>query len=253
MKTIPAGYQPAADLLKERIILVTGAGDGIGAVAARTFAAHGATVVLLGKTVAKLEAVYDTIEAAGHPQPAIYPLDLEGASYDHYAELAATLDKEFGRLDGLLHNAAILGARMMIEQYDLKLWARVMHINLTAPFMLSRACLPVMRRSPDASMLFTSSGVAHHGRAYWGAYGVSKAGADNLMQIIADEMETNTGIRANSIDPGAVATRMRRLAFPAEDASTLPTPEDLMPAYLYLMGPDSRGQTGEIFGVSHKL
>jgi NAD(P)-dependent dehydrogenase (short-subunit alcohol dehydrogenase family) len=250
MKTIPADYQPAADLLRDRTILVTGAGDGIGAVAARTFAAHGATVVLLGKTVPKLEAVYDAIETAGHPQPAIYPLDLEGASYEHYEQLAATLDKEFGRLDGLLHNAAILGARMMIEQYDLKLWARVMHVNLTAPFLLSRACLPVMRRSADASMLFTSTGVAHHGKAYWGAYGVSKAGADNLMQIIADEMETNTHIRANSIDPGVVATRMRRLAFPAEDASTLPTPESVMPAYLYLMGPDSKGCTGEIFGVS---
>ncbi len=249
MKTIPADYQPAADLLRDRTILVTGAGDGIGAVAARTFAAHGATVVLLGKTVPKLEAVYDAIETAGHPQPAIYPLDLEGASYEHYEQLAATLDKEFGRLDGLLHNAAILGARMMIEQYDLKLWARAMHVNLTAPFLLSRACLPVMRRSPDASMLFTSDHVARHGKAYWGAYGVSKAAADNLMQIIADEMETNTRIRANSIDPGVVATRMRRLAFPGEDASTLPTPESVMPAYLYLMGPDSKEHSGEIFGV----
>ena len=247
MKTIPANYEPPADLLRDRIILVTGAGDGIGATAAKTFAAHGATVILLGRTIAKLEAVYDAIVSAGHPQPAIYPLDLEGATYQHFEDLAATLKKEFGRLDGLLHNAAILGARMMIEQYDLKLWARVMHINLTAPFLLSRACLPLMRKSDDARVVFTTTDVAHTGRAYWGAYAVSKAGADNLMQIMADELEVNTAIRVNSIDPGAVATRIRRLAFPAEDVTTLPSTESVMPAYLYLMGPDSKNEIGQIF------
>ena len=247
MKSIPANYQPRADLLQDRIILITGAGDGIGATAAKTFATYGATVILLGRTVAKLEAVYDAIVAAGHPQPAIYPLNLEGATYDHYEDLAATLDKEFGRLDGLLHNAAILGARMMIEQYDLKLWARVMHVNLTAPFLLSRACLPQLRKSADGRVLFTSTDVAHAGRAYWGAYGISKAGADNLMQIMADELEANTPIRVNSIDPGKVATRIRRLAFPAEDAASLPSPQSVMPAYLYLMGPDSKNETGQIF------
>ncbi|HID48245.1 MAG TPA: YciK family oxidoreductase [Chromatiales bacterium] len=247
MKSIPADYQPAPDLLHDRVVLVTGAGDGIGAAAARSFAAHGATVILLGKTIPKLEAVYDEIEQAGSPQAAIYPLDLEGARYEHYQQLADTVEKEFGRLDGLLHNAAILGARMMVEQYDLKLWARVLHVNLTAPFLLSRTCLPLLRKSADASVMFTSTGVAQHGSAYWGAYGVSKAGADNLMQIMADELETNTPIRVNSIDPGVVRTRMRRQAYPGEDASRLPLPETIMPAYLYLMGPDSRGETGEIF------
>ena len=247
MKSIPASYQPRVDLLRDRIILVTGAGDGIGATAAKTFAAHGATVILLGKTIPKLEAVYDAIVSQDHPQPAIYPMDLEGATYNQYEDLAATLYKEFGRLDGLLHNAAILGARMMIEQYDLKLWARVLHINLTAPFLLSRACLPLLRKSADARVVFTSTSVAHEGHAYWGAYGVSKAGADNLMQIMADELEINTPIRVNSIDPGVVATRIRRLGFPAEDASTLPTPASVMPTYLYLMGPDSKDETGQIF------
>ena len=249
MTSIPANYQPATDLLRDRVILITGAGDGIGAAAARTFAAHGATVVLLGKTIPKLEAVYDAIVSAHHPQPAIYPMDLEGATYDDYEDLATTLDQEFGRLDGLLHNAAILGARMMIEQYDLKLWARVMHINLSAPFLLSRACLPILRKSADASVAFTSTSIAQEGRAYWGAYGVSKAGADNLMQIMADELEANTAIRVNSIDPGVVATRMRRLAFPAEDAATLPTADSVMPAYLYLLGPDSKNETGQIFHI----
>lgn len=247
MTSIPANYRPATDLLRDRVILITGAGDGIGATAARTFSAHGATVVLLGKTIPKLEAVYDAIVSASHPQPAIYPMDLEGATYDDYEDLATTLDQEFGRLDGLLHNAAFLGARMMIEQYDLKLWARVMQINLTSPFLLSRACLPILRKSVDASITFTSTSIAQEGRAYWGAYGVSKAGADNLMQIMADELETNTAIRVNSIDPGVVATRMRRLAFPAEDAATLPTADSVMPTYLYLLGPDSKNETGQIF------
>ena len=196
-----------------------------------------------------MEEEGDSAGAAGILKRAmyIYPLDLEGATYQHYEDLATTLEKEFGRLDGLLHNAAILGARMMIEQYDLKLWARVMHINLTAPFLLSRACLPLMRKSDDARVVFTTTDVAHTGRAYWGAYAVSKAGADNLMQIMADELEVNTAIRVNSIDPGAVATRIRRLAFPAEDVTTLPSTESVMPAYLYLMGPDSKNEIGQIF------
>ena len=172
-------------------------------------------------------------------------MDLEGATYDDYEDLAITLDHEFGRLDGLLHNAAFLGARMMIEQYDLKLWARVMHINLTAPFLLSRACLPLLRNSADARVVFTSTGVAQLGSAYWGAYGVSKAGADNLMQIMADELEANSRIRVNSIDPGPVRTNLRAKVYPAIDPTTWPEPETVTGTYLYLLGPDSRGVTGQ--------
>ncbi len=248
MKSI-SDYQPGTDLLHERIILVTGASSGIGAAAAKAFAAHGATVIMLARSVPKLEAIYDEIINAGHPQPAIYPMDLEGATYAHYEELATTLEKEFGRLDGLLHNAAMLGSLMMLEQHDLGLWAKTLQVNLTAPFLLSRACLPLMRLSEDASVIFTSSAVAHHGKAYWGAYGVSKAGADNLMQIMADELENNTPIRVNSIDPGAVATQMRRKVYPGEDPRSLPKPETIMATYLYLMGPDSKGETGHIFTI----
>lgn len=246
MKTINS-YSPNQSLLKDRVILVTGASGGIGAEAAKTYASHGATVILLGKTIPKLEAVYDEIVKNNNPEPAIYPLDLEGANYDHYMELAQNIENEFGHLDGVLHNAAHLGARMMLEQYDLKLWARVMQINLTAPFLLSRAIIPLLRKSRDASVIFTSTKVAHEGAAYWGAYSVSKAGADNLMQVMADELEVNTSIRVNSIDPGVVATKMRRLAFPGEDPSQIPTPKDIMQPYLYLMGPDSKNENGQIF------
>ena len=240
-------YSPPADLLEGRIILVTGAGDGIGAAAAKSFARHGAIVILLGRTIRKLEAVYDAIGQSGGPQPAIYPMNLEGASPKDYQDLADTLDREFGHLDGLLHNAAILGTLTPLEMYDLELWAKVMQVNLNAPYLLTRACLPLLKKSEDASVLFTSSSVGHRGRAYWGAYGISKAAAGNMMQILADELEENTPVRVNSIDPGAVRTRMRAKAYPGEDPNIQPAPEEIMGIYLYLMGPDSAGKTGQSF------
>ncbi len=245
-------YSPSPNLLKNRIILVTGAGDGIGAIAAKTFAQYGATVILLGRTIRKLEAIYDAIEQSGAPQPAIYPMNLEGASPKDYNDLAETVDREFGRLDGLLHNAAILGTLTPLEMYDLELWTKVMQVNLNAPYLLTRACLPLLKKSDDASVLFTSSTVGHKGRAYWGAYGISKAAAENMMQIFADELEENTPIRVNSIDPGAVRTRMRARAYPGEDPNINPTPEEIMNIYLYLMGADSKEETGKSFKAQEK-
>ncbi len=245
-------YSPAPNLLNQRIILVTGAGDGIGATAAKTFAQHGATVILLGRTIRKLEAVYDAIEQSGAPQPAIYPMNLEGASPKDYSDLAETIDREFGRLDGLLHNAAILGTLTPLEMYDLELWSKVMQVNLNAPYLLTRACLPLLKKSNDASVVFTSSTVGHKGRAYWGAYGISKAAAENMMQIFADELEQNTPVRVNSIDPGAVRTRMRARAYPGEDPNINPTPDEVMNRYLYLMGDDSKGETGKSFKAQEK-
>jgi len=238
-------YKPAPDLLKDRVILVTGAGDGIGAAAAKACAAHGATVVLLGRSARKLEKVYDEIERSGAPQPAIAPLNLEKAVPEQYLELATMLEKEFGRLDGLLHNAALLGTLTPLDQYDLKQWAQLMQVNLHAPYLLTRAMLPLLRNSKDASVLFTSSSVGRKGRAYWGAYGITKAACENMMEIWADELEANTPIRVNSIDPGAVRTAMRAKAYPGEDPNTLLRPEEIMAVYLYLMGPDSRGTTGQ--------
>jgi NAD(P)-dependent dehydrogenase (short-subunit alcohol dehydrogenase family) len=238
-------YTPAPDLLKDRVIMVTGAGDGIGRAAAITFAAHGATLVLLGRTTAKLEAVYDEIEAAGYPKAAICPLNLEGASPKDYEDLVTRLDEAFGRLDGLLHNASLLGSLTPIELYDVELWYRVMQVNLNAPFMLTQACLPILKKSQDASVIFTSSTVGREGRAYWGAYSVSKFGNEALMQILAQELETNTQVRVNTVNPGKTRTRMRAQAYPGEDPNTLPAPADIMPLYLYLMGADSKGTNGQ--------
>jgi NAD(P)-dependent dehydrogenase (short-subunit alcohol dehydrogenase family) len=242
-------YQADPELLRDRVILVTGAGDGIGAVAAETFAAHGATVILLGRTIKKLELIYDRIVEAGHAQPAIVPMDLQGATEEHYRQLADTIAQEFGQLDGLLHNAAFLGALMPVEHYDAQLWARVLQINLTAPFLLTKAVLPLLKKSGDASIVFTSAPEALRGTAYRGAYGASKAGADNLMQILAEELETNTPIRVNSVVPGPVRTQIRRAAFPGEDPNTVPEPAILMPTYLYLFGPDSKDVNGQIINI----
>jgi len=240
-------YSARPDLLKDRVILVTGAGRGIGAAAARTFAAHGATVILLGKTIEHLEEVYDQIEKAGGPQPAIFPFNLETAQPHQYDELAATIEREFGRLDGLLHNAAILGPRTPIEQFSGDNFMRVMHINVNAVFMLTSVLLPLLKLSNDASVLFTSSSVGRKGRAYWGAYAVSKFANEGLMQVLADEVDGTCAVRANSINPGATRTGMRAQAYPGENPLQNPTPEEIMPVYLYLMGPDSSGVNGQAF------
>ncbi|MDI3322764.1 YciK family oxidoreductase [Pontibacterium granulatum] len=238
-------YQAPEQLLEGRIILVTGAGDGIGRAAAKTYAAHGATVVLLGRTLEKLESLYDEIEAAGYPQPAIVPLNLESATEHEYMELANTLEQEFGRLDGLLNNAGSLGVRTSIETYDPTIWNQVMQVNVNASFMLTQALLPLLQESDDASIVFTSSGVGRKGRAYWGAYAVSKFATEGLMQVMADELENTSPIRVNCINPGATRTQMRVTAYPGEPPQTNPTPEEIMPVYLYLMGEDSKEVNGQ--------
>lgn len=238
-------YQPRTDLLSNKVILVTGAGDGIGRVAARTFASYGATLILLGRTVKKLASLYDEIEADGGAQPAIYPMNLEGATPKDYDDLAASLHNAFGRLDGLLLNAAELGTLTPIEQYNIETWYKVMQVNLHANFLLTQACLPLLKAAPQASVVFTSSSVGHQGRAYWGAYAVSKCATEGLMQVLADELDSQTQVRVNSLNPGKCRTQMRAKAYPAEDRMQLKTPEQIMPAYLYLMGDDSHSINGQ--------
>jgi NAD(P)-dependent dehydrogenase (short-subunit alcohol dehydrogenase family) len=240
-------YQARPDLLQGRVILVTGAGRGSGPAAAKSFAAHGATVLLLGKTEANLTAVYDEIEAAGHPQPAVIPFNLETALPHQYDELAAMLESEFGKIDGLLHNAAIIGPRTPLEQLSGDNFMRVMQVNVNAMFMLTSTLLPLLKLSDDASVLFTSSSVGRKGRAYWGAYAVSKFATEGLMQTLADEVDGISNVRANSINPGATRTSMRAQAYPGENPANNPEPDAIMPVYLYLMGPDSKGVNGQAF------
>jgi NAD(P)-dependent dehydrogenase (short-subunit alcohol dehydrogenase family) len=241
----PRTYQPAADVLRDRVILITGASDGIGKAVALAAAAHGAQVILHGRSVRKLEGVYDAIVAAKQPRPSILPLDFEKAGPADYEQLSAAIEQEFGRLDGLLHNAGMLGERAPIEHYDVPKWMRTMHVNVNAPFILTKYCMPLLRQSADPVIVFTSSGVVPRPRAFWGAYLASKWASDGLMHMLADELENKPAMRVNSINPGKVRTNMRLQAYPAEDRDTLPTPESIVGPYLFLLGPDSRGITGQ--------
>jgi NAD(P)-dependent dehydrogenase (short-subunit alcohol dehydrogenase family) len=207
----------------------------------------GAQVILHGRNTAKLEKVYDAIIAIeGAPRPSIAVLDLASANAEGYTTLAQSAADEFGRLDGLVHNAAIVGDRFSIEQYDAVEWQRVIHINLTAGFALTQVLLPLLRKSGDASVIFTSSSVGRVGRAFWGAYAASKFAIEGLSQVLADEHRHAT-LRSNCINPGATRTNMRLAAFPAEDRNLLKTPEEVLAPYIYLLGPDSTGVTGESF------
>lgn len=240
-----ADYHPAANLLAERVILVTGAGAGIGRAAALAYAAHGATVILLGRSVPGLEAVYDEIENQGYPKPAIFELDLLKAAAEQYEQLAVAIDEEFGVLHGLLHNASILGEMGPLEQVHAPQWDAVMQTNVSAPLQLTQAMMPLLRAAESASIVFTSSGVGRRGRAYWGAYAISKFATEGMMQVLADELENTSQIRVNSLNPGRTRTTMRAAAYPAEDPATVPAPEDIMPAYLYLMGDESVQTNGQ--------
>jgi NAD(P)-dependent dehydrogenase (short-subunit alcohol dehydrogenase family) len=247
--TLKSDWEPLKDQLRERVILISGAADGIGRALASACAAQGASVVMLDKNVRGLESTYDEIVAAGHPEPALYPLDLKGATPDDYHTLAGVLDREFGRLDGLVHNAAVLGALTPIGSYDDELWFETLQVNLNAPYLLTKSCLELLYRPDDASIIFTSDSTARRGKAYWGAYAVSKAGLEGFMQLLADELEANTAVRVNSVDPGPARTAMRVIAYPAENRKQLSAPADVIKPFLYLLGPDSKGITGQQFVI----
>ena len=228
--------------LDDRIILITGAGDGIGKAVALACAERGATVILLGRTVHKLEQIYDGIKNNSWPEPAIYPMNLEGAAASDYDDLNTNIDKEFGRLDGLFNNAGWLGASTPIENYDIELWYKVMQVNLNAPFMLTRACIPLLRKSSSARIVFTGDDKSI---AYWGAYGVAKAGQLSFMQILADELESKN-IPVNAVIPGPIRTRFRTMAYPAEDMRKLTRPEEITDAFVYLLS-EAVTETGKTF------
>lgn len=241
----PDSYQYADDILAGRIILITGASSGIGRALALRSASLGARVIIHGRNQKKLEDVYDEIVAQdGAPRPSIAVMDLLNAEGNSYTDLAQSLESEFGRLDGLVHNASILGQRLSIEQYEPGEWQQVMHINLTAPFVLTQVLMPLLKRSDAPTTLFTSSGVGRVGKPFWGAYSVSKFGTEALSQILAGE-HAHTNARFNCVNPGPVRTSMRLEAYPAEDRDALKRPEEILATYVYLLGPDSLSVTGQ--------
>lgn len=236
-------YAMTDNCLNNKTILVTGAGSGIGKQAALTYAKLGATVILLGKTVAKLEAVYDEILKNGSPEPAIIPLDMKGATKQNYIDMTATIISQFGQLDGALLNASVLGELTPFTQVHEQVWNEVMQVNATAQFLLAQALIPAMQNK-SSSLVFTSSSLGSKGKAFWGAYSISKFATEGMMQVIADEYE-NTPLRTNAINPGATGTAMRSVAYPGEDQNTIASPEDIMPLYVYLMSDDSKAINGQ--------
>lgn len=245
-------YTAKADTLHNKTILVTGAGDGIGKQIALTYARCGASVLLLGKTQSKLEAVYDQIENKGLPTPAILPMDLHKATFAQMNELAHLIQKEFGKLDGLVHNAGILGALTPLEMYDPITFEEVMKVNLTAPFMLTQALFELLKASHAGSVIFTSSGVGIKPRAFWGAYALSKQALQTVSDLFTQETHRLTSLRFNVINPGATRTNMRAHAFPGEDPNTLKTPADIMAPYVYLMSDDGIHTKGQIINCQPK-
>lgn len=243
----PRDHVPTPAELAGRVVAITGAGSGIGRAVALACARCQANVVLIGRDAAKLDALHGEIATAGSPEASIALLDLERAVARDYDALADALLERYGRLDGLLHNAGLLGTLTPIEHYDVPTWCRVLHVNVTAAFVLTQLLLPVLKKSPDASVVFTASSVGRRGRAYWGAYAVSKFALEGLSQVLSDELEGISHIRVNTLNPGRARTAMRRQAYPAEDINTVPLPETLTAAYIALLGPASRGVTGGAF------
>ncbi|MCL9774328.1 YciK family oxidoreductase [Vibrio methylphosphonaticus] len=244
-------YSTAPKALADKIILITGAGAGIGRQTALSYAEHGATVILLGRNVANLELIYDEIEKAGYPQAAIVPLDLKGATKQNYVDMAETIEGQFGRLDGIVHNAGVLGTLSPFEQIDEETFDDVMQINVKAEFLMTQALLPIVKKSEAGRIIFTSSTVGHIGRTFWGTYAISKFATEGMMQILADEL-SDTAIRVNAINPGATRTRMRAKAYPGENANALKSPKDLMPLYLHLMDPAVTNINGQCIDAQPK-
>jgi NAD(P)-dependent dehydrogenase (short-subunit alcohol dehydrogenase family) len=240
-------YRPRPDLLAGRVILVTGSTRGIGRACAEAFAAHGATVVVHGREAATVQQVCDELHAKGYPEPAAVALDLASAATRDYDHVAHFIEAQLGRLDGLVHNASHFAALSTLDDQRIEEWERTLKVNLTAPLALNQACSRLLRAAPDASVLYTLETHAVRPAAYWGAYAVSKAALQTMAYIQADEWSRFAHLRANALVPGPVASPCRSRTHPGEDPSRLSSAENLMPAYLYLLGPDSRGVSGEVF------
>ena len=238
-------FNPPKNFLANKTIMITGASDGIGKCCAMRFAEYGANLILLGRSKEKLEELYDLIKTVGLGGVVIHPLDFIKAAESDYAEIAKSVGEQFGNLDGLIHNAGMLGTLCPIEYYPTETWEQTFKVNTSAVFLLTKFLLPSLRSSTDARILITSSSVGRKGRGNWGAYAVSKFAGEGLMQVLAEELDKTSNIRVNSINPGGIRSSMRRSAYPAENPAKNPPPDVLIPLYLYLFSLESKDIHGE--------
>jgi len=243
---LPATEAQSSSTLAGRVVVITGAAGGLGRVLSLACAAEGATVVLHGRVVRKLEALYDEIVAAGHPEPSILPLDLATAKAEDFANVASALQAQIGRVDTIVHTAVVLGALSPIEHQTFDQWLSTLRVNLLAPFGLTRALLPLLRAAPDASVIFTLDTRGQEPKAYWGAYAVAKAGLSALLAILADEWENTPNLRVNGVVPGPMRSPLRAQTHPGDDVTRLPSPEALVPLYLYLLHGQPKRESGGV-------
>ncbi len=246
---IPSSYQIKEGELKGKVILVTGANRGFGLAMTMDLSRAGATVIMLGRDLGSLEYAYDAVIDKGFKEPILYPLDIEGATPENYQSLQDDIFNQFEKLDGLIHNAAVLGTMMPVDQYDIKLWYSTLQINLNGPFMMTQFLIPLLNKSDDARILFLSAEQGREAKAYWGAYGVSKFAVEGFSKTLSEELE-KTNIRVNTLDPGVMRTEMRRTAYPAENTTNNPSPESKSPAIVYLMLPVTSKYNGQKLTLS---
>jgi len=235
--SIPGDYRPAPGAFTGRTVLVTGAGDGLGRSVALEAARYGAEVILLGRTVRKLERVHDRIVESGGPPPTIHPMDLGGANPNDYTDMADRIDEAYGRLHGVVHGAAAFRGLAPLAHVEPEDWVRTVHVNLTAPFLITRACLPLLQRGPDAAVVFVGDTPGRQVRAYWGAYAVSKCGVEGLAGVLAEEVESAGTPRVVCVHPGPMRTGLRRMAFPAERPDAATDPDAVAGGVLFALDP----------------
>jgi NAD(P)-dependent dehydrogenase (short-subunit alcohol dehydrogenase family) len=243
---LPSTDSPSSTLLAERVVLITGASGGLGRVLALACAAQGATTVLHGRNVRKLEGLYDEILAANHPEPIILPLDLAAAKAEDFANVASALQAQAGRVDAIVHTAVMLGTLGPIEHQAFDAWLATMRVVLLAPFGLTRALSPLLRAAPDASVVFTLDTRGQEPKAYWGGYAVAKAGLSALLTILADEWDGHANLRVNGVVPGPMRSPLRAQTHPGDDIMKLPPPESLVPLYMYLLSGQPKAESGGV-------
>lgn len=248
MAKLPGDWRPATDTLAGRTILVTGAAGGLGRASALACARAGACVVLLGRKVPALEKLYDEIEAIGATKPAIFPMDLQGAAPYDYAALAEALERQCGGLHGVVHAAAQFAGLTPLDQLAPDDWAKALQVNLSAPFLLTQACLPLMREQANSSIVFVLDDVSRVGKAFWGAYGVAKHALAGFASILHQETE-NSPVRVHTLLPPPLRTALRRMAYFGEDTLQRPLPDDYAPAVVYLLSEAGRAARGDVLDL----